>query len=157
MEFDRIVIGVDVGLSGAIAAVSGLGELVGVWDMPVETVGNGKHRCAPFLLYQILCNIRARAAFVECRIEQVGAMPSQGVTSMFNFGDSFGCVRSAVAVAGIPHAFITPQSWKKQCGLIGTDKDFSRTKAAQLFSSAPLSLKKHIGWADALLIAWSGL
>lgn len=91
-------------------------------------------------------------------IEQVGAMPGQGVSSMFNFGHSCGTVMGVVAAMGIPHTLVTPQAWKKAAGLIGTDKDAARSRAIQLWPRWQELNKKGAGqaFADAALIARFG-
>lgn len=90
-------------------------------------------------------------------IEQVNAMPGQGVSSMFNFGLSLGIVEGVLGWRMVPVSFVTPQRWKKQAGLIGRDKDASRTLAIRTFPEMAnqLKLKKHNGRADAIFIARS--
>ena len=89
------------------------------------------------------------------RIEQVSAMPGQGVTSMFNFGQSFGVIKGICSAMQLPMYFIRPAKWKKYFNLIKTEKDASRTKAIEIFPqiSSKLSKKKDNNKADAILIA----
>lgn len=96
--------------------------------------------------------------YTHAFIEKVGAMPGQGVTSMFTFGDACGVVRGVVAGAGIPYTMITPQAWKKSAGLIGSDKDAARSRAIQLYPELRVLDEKGKGQAiaDALLIARHG-
>jgi crossover junction endodeoxyribonuclease RuvC len=91
-------------------------------------------------------------------VEQVGAMPGQGVSSMFNFGHSCGTIMGILGALGIPHTMVTPQKWKKAAGLIGTDKDAARTRAIQLWPNWRDLDKKGKGQAlaDAALIARYG-
>src|SRR5690606_2041087 len=89
-------------------------------------------------------------------VEKVGAMPGQGVSSMFNFGMGVGVLQGVLAACGIPYFLVTPQSWKKRASLSGKDKDMARTMAQQLYPSASLGRKKDIGRADAMLIARYG-
>ena len=91
-------------------------------------------------------------------IEQVGAMPGQGVSSMFNFGHSAGTVMGVISAIGIPYTLVTPQAWKKRAGLIGLDKDAARTRAIQLWPRwTDLGAKmKGQAFADAALIARFG-
>ncbi len=88
-------------------------------------------------------------------IEQVSAMPGQGVTSMFNFGQSFGILKGMCSAMQLPMYFIRPAKWKKYFNLINSEKDASRTKAIQIFPyySSNLSKKKDSNKADAILIA----
>jgi len=151
----KIIVGIDVGLTGAIAAIGESGEFVGCWDMPLESYGQkGKKRINAKLLHGILLGLSVYDV-VACRVELVAARPNQGVTGMFSFGDSFGCVRMASAICGYPVEYITPRNWKTAFSMLGTDKDFALIKAREVFPNAPLNLKKHIGRADALLIAHS--
>jgi len=91
-------------------------------------------------------------------IEQVGAMPGQGVASMFNFGHSCGTIMGVIGALGYAHTMVTPQRWKKAAGLMGTDKDAARSRAIQLWPSWSDLSKKGIGQAlaDAALIARYG-
>ncbi|MBD1162896.1 crossover junction endodeoxyribonuclease, partial [Pelagibacterales bacterium SAG-MED12] len=88
-------------------------------------------------------------------IEQVSAMPGQGVTSMFNFGQSFGILKGICSAMQLPMYFVRPAKWKKYFGLIKSEKDASRTKAIEIFPyfSSHLSKKKDSNKADAILIA----
>ena len=88
-------------------------------------------------------------------IEQVSAMPGQGVTSMFNFGQSFGILKGICSAMQLPMYFVRPVKWKKYFGLINSEKDASRTRAIEMFPyySSQLSKKKDINKADAILIA----
>ena len=88
-------------------------------------------------------------------VEQVNAMPGQGVTSMFNFGQTFGAIKGVCAALDLPIFFVRPSKWKKYFGLINSEKGASRTKAIEMFPyfSSNLSKKKDINKADAILIA----
>ena len=88
-------------------------------------------------------------------IEQVSAMPGQGVTSMFNFGQSFGILKGICSAMRLPMYFVRPAKWKKYYGLIKTEKDASRTKVIEMYPSITtrLSKKKDVNKADAVLIA----
>ena len=92
---------------------------------------------------------------VRVVIEQVAAMPGQGVTSMFNFGQSFGILKGICSAMQLPMYFVRPAKWKKYFGLINSQKDASRTKAIEMFPyfSSHLSKKKDSNKADAILIA----
>lgn len=152
-------LGIDPGISGAIALLKD-NTVVKLWDMPVsaKTHGNGNMVNA-YLLADIVKEAKEIAVELDeplsAVIEQVGAMPGQGVTSMFNFGRSFGIAEGVLGGMGIPVLPVTPQRWKKQFGLHGRDKDASRTKAISLYPevASELKLKKHNGRADAIFIA----
>ena len=92
---------------------------------------------------------------VRAIIEQVSAMPGQGVTSMFNFGQSFGILKGICSAMQLPIYFVRPAKWKKYFNLINSEKDASRTRAIEVFPyfSAELSKKKDSNKADAILIA----
>ena len=88
-------------------------------------------------------------------VEHVTAMPGQGVTSMFNFGQSFGVIKGICAALKLPIHFVRPTKWKKHFNLIKTNKDASRTKVIEIYPniSNKLSRKKDSNKADAILIA----
>ena len=92
---------------------------------------------------------------IKVVIEQVSAMPGQGVTSMFNFGQSFGVLKGICSAMQLPMYFIRPAKWKKYFNLINSEKDASRTKAIEIFPyiSSKLSKKKDANKADAILLA----
>ena len=92
---------------------------------------------------------------VSVVVEQVNAMPGQGVTSMFNFGQTFGAIKGICAALGLPIFFVRPSKWKKHFELINSSKDSSRTKAIEMYPllSAELSKKKDVNKSDAILIA----
>lgn len=144
------IAGIDPGVSGAVAIIQA-GRFVAGIDMP--TFQDGKRRRV---------NAAALAAFLsEHRparviLERVGAMPGQGVASMFSFGHSVGIAEGVATALGLPLVLVTPQAWKRAAGLIGSDKAASLAVAARLFPDAPLSRKKDVALADALLIASYG-
>ena len=147
-----ITIGIDPGLSGAIVAIFPAGEIE-FHDMPILEVKKKQT-----LDYAGLAHILRRYASrgeCEATIELVGAMPGQGVASMFKFGQTYGAVLATLATLQIPYRTVTPAVWKKAYRLIGCEKDESRARALELFPAAVdyLRLKKHHGRADALLIA----
>lgn len=146
------VIGIDPGLSGAIALIRD-GEFAEVWDMPTMGRGSGnKQQVNAAEVGKLLRECPPCTAYMEL----VGAMPGQGVSSMFNFGKAAGAVMGALGTLRVPMVEVTPQKWKREFGLTGKDKDIARTYCQQLMPDAPLSLKKHGGRADALLIALWG-
>lgn len=150
------IIGIDPGLSGAFALLDA-GALVGVMDMPVvEIVRNRKHKreIDPAALAAMLRPIAPGAVAV---FERVGAMPKQGVSSMFAFGRSVGMVEGALAALAVPVNYVTPQAWQKAMALPSGD-GAGRLRASQLFpASAELWRRvKDDGRADAVLIAAYG-
>ena len=144
-------IGVDCGISGAIALLNDNVSFISVHDMPVMA-GTGKRQQVNAAELAKILKLVGGIAYVE----RVSAMPKQGVSSMFSFGTSYGIVLGVLAAIGIPTILVTPQSWKKRAGLTGKEKDYARTLAQQLYPAAELGRKKDIGRADALLIARFG-
>lgn len=149
-----MIIGIDPGLSGAIFLLQG--DDSDVFDMPVtERLVNGKlkRQIDPASLARIL---PTDAEFVI--VEQVSAMPGQGVTSSFNFGFTAGAIQGVVAALGLPLRTVHPQVWKRKFGLLGQPKDASRAEASRrLPQHAHLwPLKKHDGRAEAALLALCG-
>lgn len=149
------IIGVDPGASGAVAILEDTGQLVQVFDMPsveIQVGGKAKRRVAPEMLASELCfyNVHGTVAVVE----QVSAMPGQGVSSMFAFGQAYGLVLGVLAGLWIPTSTVTPSAWKKALKL-NTGKDAARAKAAQLWPQMAGEFKrvKDDGRAEAALIA----
>ena len=148
------IIGIDPGAAGAVAILEN-GRLTQVFDMPVVEIsvgGKNKKRVAPELLASELrlYNLADTVAVVE----QVGAMPGQGVTSMFAFGQAYGLVLGVLAGLWIPTTTVTPATWKKALKL-NTGKDGARAKAAQLWPARADQFKrvKDDGRAEAALLA----
>lgn len=150
------IIGIDPGLSGAIAFYDTVEGVVEIADMPtVELVRNGKKKreVSAVLLSNILTRHKVDAAFVE----RVNAMAGQGVTSVFSFGRSSGMVEGILAAYDIPTTLVTPQAWQKAVGQ-RAGKDGSRERAMQLFPAQAdlFQRKKDDGRSDAALIAYYG-
>ena len=95
---------------------------------------------------------------IQAYVELVGSMPGQGVASMFSFGHSAGVIQGVLGAFEIPVTMVTPSQWKKRAGLVGQDKDASRTKAIQMWPSWRELDKKGVGqaYADAAFIALYG-
>ena len=151
------IIGIDPGISGAICFFEN-NSVVEVIDMP--TMAEGKKNKRQVNGAQIYNEISSRIKNynnkdIKVVIEQVSAMPGQGVTSMFNFGQSFGVLKGICSAMQLSMFFIRPAKWKKYFGLIKTEKDASRTKVIEIFPyiSSELSRKKDSNKADAVLIA----
>lgn len=154
------IIGIDPGVSGALVMLNDERQLEAMIDMPVETVTANKQRVATIDLGDWLRRSVDIAAHhghrVTVMIEKVGAMPGNGNVSMFNFGDSAGCLRGATGALGMAVQFVTPQKWKRAACCINEEKDYARTLARQMYPDAELHLKKHGGRADAIHIALFG-
>ena len=149
------IIGIDPGLSGGIAILDDL-KIYDIFDMPIMSEGKkNKNQLNSAQLVNILNKHVLKKENTFVIVEQVSAMPGQGVTSMFNFGQSFGVLKGIFSAMQIPMDFISPVKWKKYYNLINTQKDSSRTKAIEFFPyiSSELSRKKDANKADAILIA----
>tara|TARA_B100001094_G_scaffold322457_1_gene371816 strand:- start:187 stop:678 length:492 start_codon:yes stop_codon:yes gene_type:complete len=149
------IIGIDPGLSGAIAVLDDQ-KVKCIFDMPVMSEGKkNKRQLNSALLVSLLKeNINSKEDTIIV-VEQVNAMPGQGVTSMFNFGQTFGAIKGISAALGLPIFFVRPAKWKKHFELINSSKDASRTKAIEMYPllSGQLSKKKDVNKSDAILIA----
>ena len=149
------IIGIDPGLSGAIAILED-SKIKELFDMPVMPDGkkNKRQLNSAFLVKLLKENIESLENTVMV-VEQVNAMPGQGVTSMFNFGQTFGAIKGICAALGLPIFLVRPAKWKKHFELINSSKDASRTKAIEMYPSISeqLSRKKDVNKSDALLIA----
>tara|TARA_B100001063_G_C16468685_1_gene406783 strand:+ start:109 stop:603 length:495 start_codon:yes stop_codon:yes gene_type:complete len=152
-----LIIGIDPGISGSICFFLN-GEINDVIDMPTMT--DGKKNKKQVNGSQIFNEISKRIIDMDKKdirvvIEQVSAMPGQGVTSMFNFGQSFGILKGICSAMQLPLHFVRPAKWKRYFNLINSEKDASRTKAIEIFPyfSVNLSKKKDSNKADAILIA----
>ena len=152
-----LIVGVDPGISGSICFFKD-GKILDVIDMPTMT--EGKKNKKQVNGSQIFNEISLRTKTYEKKnikvvIEQVSAMPGQGVTSMFNFGQSFGILKGICSAMQLPIYFVRPAKWKKYFNLINSEKDASRTRAIEIFPyfSSNLSKKKDSNKADAILIA----
>ena len=152
-----LIIGIDPGLSGSICFFED-GKILDVIEMPTMTEGKkNKRQVNGSQIYnEILKRInKFEKQNIRVVIEQVSAMPGQGVTSMFNFGQSFGILKGICSAMQLPMYFVRPAKWKKYFGLINSEKDASRTRAIEIFPSfsSSLSKKKDSNKADAILIA----
>ena len=149
------IIGVDPGLNGALAVLDG-NKIIEVFDIPVMAEGKkNKRQLNSAELSSILRNNMLNNDNTVVVVEQVNAMPGQGVTSMFNFGQTFGAIKGICAALGLPIFFVRPSKWKKHFDLINSSKDASRTKAIEMYPaiSDRLKKKKDVNKADAILIA----
>ena len=152
-----LIIGIDPGISGSICFFED-GVIKDVIEMPTMT--DGKKNKKQVNGSQIFNEISERIKKTDKRnikvvIEQVSAMPGQGVTSMFNFGQSFGILKGICSAMRLSMYFVRPAKWKKYFNLINSEKDASRTRAIEIFPyfSTELSRKKDSNKADAILMA----
>lgn len=152
-----LIIGIDPGITGSICFFQD-GKIIDVVEMPNMPEGkkNKKQVNGAQIYYEISLRIKdTKKEDIKVVIEQVSAMPGQAVTSMFNFGQSFGILKGICSAMQLPMYFVRPAKWKKYFNLINSEKDASRTKAIEVFPyfSSELSRKKDSNKADAILIA----
>ena len=151
------IIGIDPGISGAICFFND-GKIIDVIEMPSMSEGkkNKKQVNGNQLYNEIKSHIyQINQQEISVVVEHVTAMPGQGVTSMFNFGQSFGVIKGICSAMQLPIHFVRPTKWKKYFNLINTSKDASRSRAIEIFPkfSEKLKRKKDSNKADAILIA----
>ena len=152
-----LIIGIDPGISGSICFLDN-GKILDVIEMPIMTDGkkNKKQVNGSQVYNEITKRIKQfEKNQIRVVIEHVSAMPGQGVTSMFNFGQSFGILKGICTAMQLPMYFVRPAKWKKYFNLLNSEKDASRTRAIEIFPyfSSQLSRKKDSNKADAILIA----
>ena len=149
------IIGIDPGLSGGIAILDDL-KIFDIYDMPIMSEGKkNKNQLNSAQLVNIIKKNIISNGDTFLIVEQGSAMPGQGVTSMFNFGQTFGSIKGICAALNLPIFFVRPAKWKKHFDLINSSKDASRTKVIEMYPSISprLSKKKDVNKADAILIA----
>tara|TARA_Y100001936_G_C16070215_1_gene670057 strand:- start:287 stop:784 length:498 start_codon:yes stop_codon:yes gene_type:complete len=149
------IIGIDPGLNGAIVILEN-NKVLSVFDMPVMSEGKkNKRQLNSAQLVRIIKENTLANDDINVVVEQVNAMPGQGVTSMFNFGQTFGAIKGVCAALELPIFFVRPAKWKKHFELINASKDSSRTKAIEMYPtlSNVLAKKKDVNKSDAILIA----
>ncbi len=149
------IVGIDPGLNGGIAILEN-NKVLRLFDMPVMAEGKkNKRQLNSALLVNIIKENISENEEIAVVVEQVNAMPGQGVTSMFNFGQTFGAIKGVCAALNLPIFFVRPSKWKKHFELINSSKDSSRTKVIEMYPSLSnqLSKKKDVNKSDAILIA----
>ena len=152
----KLYIGVDQGKGGGFAILSKEGEVVNIMATPLA----GKELdCDAIIDFLVKYGVDSLLNNVVACIEKVGAMPHQGVTSMYTFGYVTGIVHGIIASFGIPRYVVTPNEWKKVvlAGL-GKDKDAALAYCKRAFPGVCLlaterSKVPHTGIIDALCIA----
>ena len=152
-----LIIGIDPGISGSLCFFQD-GKIKDVVEMPtmIEGKKNKKQVNGSQIFNEITEKIKDMdKKNIKVVIEHVTAMPGQGVTSMFNFGQSFGILKGICSAMQLSVYFVRPAKWKKYFNLINSEKDASRTRAIEIFPyySSHLSRKKDSNKADAILIA----
>jgi len=149
-----MIIGIDPGLTGAIAFIGRFGYVVE--DLPTIANGKGNAKVKRQIDAGELANIIKLhdndEKIERVYLERVSAMPKQGASSVFSLGDTYGAIRAVIATLQLPLELITPQTWKRMYRL-KSDKELCRAKAIELFPKCDLSLKKDHNRAEALLIA----
>lgn len=148
-----MILGIDPGLLGALAFLDD--ELL-IYDMPTLKIERNSKRKLQINLQHLLSIIKGQKVD-HCYLELVGAMPGQGVSSMYQMGRGYGQLEMALAACNIPMTYVTPQVWKKALG-VPKDKDGARYRASQLMphDACNWELKKHHNRAEAALIALYG-
>ena len=152
-----LIIGIDPGITGSLCFFED-GKILDVIEMPkIKKKKKNKRQVNGAQVYnEITKRIKnIKKENIKVIIEQVSAMPGQGVTSMFNFGQSYGILKGICSAMQLPMYFVRPAKWKKYFNLINSEKDASRTKAIEVFPyfSSQLAKKKDSNKADAILIA----
>jgi len=150
-----IIFGIDPGVSGAISVLENK-KVIEIFDMPTMIDGKkSKRQVNGAQVTNIIKEKLDENKEIIVVVEHVNAMPGQGVTSMFNFGQSFGVIKGICSALSLPIYFVRPVKWKKHFNLIKTNKDASRTKVIEVYPeiSSQLSRKKDSNKADAILIA----
>ena len=150
-----IIFGIDPGVSGAISILENK-KVIEVFEMPTMIDGKkSKRQVNGAQVTNIIKERLDKNKEIIVVVEHVNAMPGQGVTSMFNFGQSFGVIKGICSALSLPIYFVRPMKWKKYFNLIKTNKDASRTKVIEVYPeiSSKLSRKKDSNKADAILIA----
>lgn len=169
MQIKKTIIGIDPGLTGAIAVLypQELDSWLQIYDAPVVDVGDGKKVKRKYNIPEIVRIFReihfhseVHMFDVEIWIEDVHAMPGQGVTSMFSMGRGLGMYEGVIAAMQIPYSFVSPITWKKSLMAgMGKEKEASVIRALQMYPKADLITRRGAklhGRADALLIATYG-
>ena len=144
----RRTLGIDPGAGGALALLEG-DRLLRVADMPTITI-KGRAKVLPAGVVDLVVEWKPD----QIALEDVGAMPGQGVSSMFSFGRSVGILEGVIAALGYPLVMVRPATWKRAAG-VPADKDAARLMATRLWPdhSAFFALKRDDGRAEAALLA----
>ncbi len=152
-----LILGIDPGLSGALALLDQNGKVLAIEDMPtIEIVVNGKKRRSvpPAALAAMIKNMAPQRAFLE----SVGVRPGEGAVGAFSFGRNLGQIEGVLAALQIPTTLVHPATWKRRMN-IPADKGGARLKAMALFPDKVDLFKrvKDDGRAESALLAYYGL
>ena len=160
-----MIVGVDVGITGAISLYDPIGQTIEVFDIPTYDVLTGgttrkgkpkkRKKVDLMLLKKILINLRSKSAEVAI-VEKVASQPRDGSIQAFKFGEVYGIVKASLIMLGFDLVEISPQKWKKHHNLLNTEKEDARKLAIQIFGSEYFECKKHHNRADSALIACYG-
>lgn len=158
----RYFIGIDPGLTGAVAIIDPDGVAIWLEDIPLMAASmlgtrKVKTHINPLGLYGMLRSAMPQDRHSTAIIERTSAMPGQGSASMYSMGDTFGVCRSVCAILRIRVEYANPATWKRAMGL-GKDKEASRAKAIEMFPmvAGRLTRKKDHNRSEALLLAEYG-
>lgn len=156
------ILGVDPGVSGALAFLDTQTQDIRLWDMPTwnEELKKKKKNGQPKIRRHIDCKklheIVWQIFLHDCQyviIEKVHSMGTDGAVQAFSFGESYGAIQGVLGAFSFEGCFVTPQVWKKHQGLSGCDKKASIARCKEYYPNAELTKATHHGRADALLIA----
>ncbi len=147
------IVAFDPGINGGVAIIDGLGDLVLCIDTP--TIGDGTHRRIDAVT--LATNLRNYTPYKFAVVEQVGAMPKQGVSSTFRFGQSYGTLLGIIGTLSIPVVHVSPAKWKKAMSL-NSDGEESRARAIDTWPdwADQMTRKKDHNRAEAALLALWG-
>lgn len=149
-----IILGCDPGQKGAIAALTPAGDFVDVFDLPY--ISNGKLSWCDGSALQSWLLQTLQGSDAKAYVERVSSMPGQGISSSFNFGAGLGSLLATLQTRFIPIHLVTPAKWKADCHLT-PNKNASLHSARLRWPTAPLTLQKHEGRAEALLLCHWGI
>jgi crossover junction endodeoxyribonuclease RuvC len=150
MDAKPIILGIDPGVSGALALLAN-GE-VHVIDMPVVEVRGKRLIDATAVRRAIMEGFPYLTNMIV--LEHVQGVQGSGATSAFSFGRGFGIVEGVVAGLGLPLTLVRPTVWTKALG-VSRDKGQHRLTASRLWpqQSQLFARVKDDGRADASLLA----
>jgi len=150
---DKVYVGIDPGLSGAVAIISN--DIV-IKDTPTITVKAGKKNKRHYEVAGMVATLSDLPDSTVVALEKIHSMPGQGVASTFSTGEGYGLWRGIITALGLPLVLVTPQAWKKaMMNGMGKDKEADRLRAIEMFPKLYEQLKRKSDHnrADALLIA----
>jgi hypothetical protein len=151
-----MILGIDPGLTGAVAVLDAAGALVALHDTPVLTLRTSRGTRQEYDVPGLVALLGPYAGLqTHVMIEEAQAMPGQGTRSMFTIGLGMGVWLGILGALGLAYTRVRPGVWKRSLGL-SSDKEQARLRAMQLFPGADLRRKRGHGRAEALLLAWYG-